>query len=67
MLARLVTLENADDRALFRRGHAAEAEVRRTTVDGMVDMAAATLVLPQDVVDRLGLEQQGTAGVVQPA
>jgi len=34
-----VTLENADDRALVRRGHGTESEVRRTTVDGIVDKA----------------------------
>lgn len=58
-----VTLENAEDRALVRRGHGTESEVRRTTVDGIVDIGAVTLMLPQNVVERLGLERQGTAFV----
>ena len=32
-----------------------ESTVRRTTVDGVVDTGAVMLVLPEDVVDRLGL------------
>ena len=49
-----VTLENTADRCVL------EAEVRRATVDGVVDAATVTLVLPQNVVERLGLVQQGT-------
>ena len=44
-------LENTADRALVRRGHGTESEVRRTTVDGIVDTGAVTLMLPQNVVD----------------
>ena len=58
-----VTLENAVDRGYFRRGDRAEADIRRATVDGIVDTGAVTLVLPQNVVERLGLEPQGTAFV----
>ena len=58
-----VTLENAGDREHFRRGDRAEADIRRSTVDGIVDTRAVTLVLPQNVVERLGLQTQGTAFV----
>ena len=58
-----VTLENAGDREYFRRGDRAEADIRRSTVDGIVDTGAVTLVLPQNVVERLGLQTQGTAVV----
>ena len=58
-----VTLENAGDREYFRRGDRAEADIRRATVDGIVDTGAVTLVLPQNVVERLGLATQGTAFV----
>lgn len=58
-----VILENTGDRTLFDRGHGQETDVRRSTVDGIVDTGAVTLVLPQNVVERLGLEQQGTAFV----
>ena len=59
-----VTLENAADRWLVRHGHATEPEVRHTTVDGIVDTRVATLRLPQNVVERLGLRRQGTAFVM---
>ena len=58
-----VTLENTLDRGVFDRGHGEEADIRRSTVDGIVDTGAVTLVLPQNVVERLGLGQQGTAFV----
>ena len=58
-----VILENAGDREYFRRGDRAETDIRRTTVDGIVDTGAVTLVLPQNVVERLGLQPQGTAFV----
>ena len=65
-----VTLENAGDREYFRRGDRAEADIRCSTVDGMVDTGAPkltraptdpgqTLVLPQNVVERLGLQTLG--------
>ena len=44
-----VTLENAGDREYCRRGDRAETDIRRTTVDGIVDTGAVTLVLPQNV------------------
>ena len=58
-----VLLENTDDRAVVNRGSGRETDIRHTTVDGIVDTGAVTLVLPQNVVERLGLEQQGTAFV----
>ena len=58
-----VKLENTVDRGVFDRGHGEERAIRGATVDGVVDTGAVTLVLPQNVVERLGLEQQGTAFV----
>ncbi len=55
-----VSLENTVDRGVFDRGHGQETDVRRTTVDGMVDTGAVSLILPQDIVERLGLNQHGT-------
>ena len=57
-----VGLENFVDRTLVRRGISQEP-VRRTRVDGIVDTGAVMLVLPQNVVERLGLEQLRTAVV----
>ena len=58
-----VTLENTGDRIEVERGHAQEADIRRETVDGVVDTGAVSLVLPQNVVEQLGLAAQGTAFV----
>ena len=57
-----VGLENFVDRTMVRRGISQEP-VRRTRVDGIVDTGAVMLVLPQNVVERLGLEQLRTAVV----
>lgn len=50
-----IGLENFVDRSNVRRGVSQEP-VRRTRVDGIVDTGAVMLVLPQNVVERLGLE-----------
>lgn len=51
-------LENAGDREVVSQGLRDESTVRRTTVDGVVDTGAVMLVLPEDVVERLGLRTQ---------
>ena len=56
-------IENAGDRAVFDRGHGTEAAIRRATVEGIIDTGAVTLLLPENVVERLGLQEQGTAHV----
>ena len=59
-----VTLENAGDREYFRRGDRAEANIRRTTVEGIVDTGAVSLVIPEEVATELGLQYWGTRTVV---
>ena len=49
-------LENAEDRGVVRRGLSDGSTIRRATVDGVVDPGAVMLMLPEDVVSRLGLE-----------
>ena len=51
-------LENTEDRGVVRRGLSDESTIRRATVDGVVDTGAVMLMLPEDVVSRLGLETQ---------
>ena len=51
-------LENTVDREVVSQGLRDESTVRRATVDGVVDTGAVMLVLPEDVVDRLGLRTQ---------
>ena len=58
-----VTLENTYDREMVDRGHGLEGKVRRTTVDGIVDTGAVTLVIPE-VGNELGLRRRGTRTVV---
>ena len=48
-------IANNDDLALVRRGLLEAAQVRRETIRGVVDSGATKLVLPADVVKRLGL------------
>ena len=57
-ISTLVELENTVDRGVAARGLLDESAIRRTTVEGVVDTGAVMLVLPENVVSRLGLETQ---------
>ena len=54
-----VELENTVDQILSRRQALPAADMRRATVRILVDTGAVMLVLPQDLVENLGLEQDG--------
>ena len=56
-------LENPVDRENFERGLRDESAVPRTRVQGIVDTGAMMLVLPQNIVERLGLRVQDTVVV----
>ena len=56
-----VELENAEDRGFFERGHGQESDIRRTSIEAIVDTGAVMLVLPQNVVERLGVRTRRTA------
>ena len=58
-----IELENPGDRALFERGHGRESDIRRTSIEAIVDTGAVMLVLPQNVVERLGVRTRRTAVV----
>ena len=58
-----IGLENPIDRGMANRGISSEESVRRTRVDGIVDTGAVALVLPQNVVERLGVESFRTVVV----
>ena len=51
-----VELENYADRVLAEHGHLDPSEVRRERVKLLADSGATALVLPQDLVERLGLK-----------
>jgi predicted aspartyl protease len=56
--ARLI-LENSADRILTDAGHLDGARVRRVELDALVDTGAVMTLLPQDVVEALGLPVDG--------
>ena len=56
-----IELENSEDRGFFERGHGQESDIRRTGVEAIVDTGAVMLVLPQNVVERLGVRTRRTA------
>ena len=57
-ISALVELENTADRTIASEGLRDEATIRRTRVTGVVDTGAVMLVLPENVVDRLGLDRR---------
>jgi predicted aspartyl protease len=56
-------LANYDDMARARAGDIPAEEVRRMTISGIVDTGATKLVIPESVVERLGLQTVGRSGV----
>ena len=53
-------LENPIDRGVFERGYGRESDIRRTSVRAVVDTGMVMLMLPQNVVERLGAALSGT-------
>lgn len=54
-------LENSTDRELVKRGLMKEEDVRALAASAVVDSGARMLMLPQDIVERLGLREVGKA------
>lgn len=54
-------LENAVDRELLRLGYIKEDGLRSAKIQALVDSGAVMLVLPQDLVEALGLREVGKA------
>ncbi|MGQ9533582.1 MAG: aspartyl protease family protein [Desulfotomaculales bacterium] len=59
-----ILLENYHDTLLARRGYLATDAVRRERVRVLADSGCTMLVLPQDLVERLGLELSGEKVIV---
>lgn len=53
-------LENAGDRILADAGHLDASAVRDASVEALVDTGAVMALLPQDLVERLGLPTKGS-------
>jgi len=56
-----ITLENGTDRALARRGNIPESQVRSVEVEAMPDTGAWTLIINEEIRQRLGLEKDDDA------
>jgi len=56
--ARLI-LENQADRVLAEAGHLDISRIRRVELDALVDTGAVMVLVPQDVVEALGLPLDG--------
>ena len=50
-----LTLKNGSDIVLAQKGHLAEQNVRSVTVKALVDTGAVSLVINEDICQRLGL------------
>lgn len=50
-----VELENPVDRAVVERGYGQESDVRRSTIEAVADTGAMISMLPQNIVERLGI------------
>ena len=55
----IITLTNSHDEENVRRGLARPEDVRALEVEALVDTGATMLMLPADVVERLGLAVSG--------
>lgn len=55
-----IELENANDRTRVQDGDRREADVRRVTIPAAADADIMMLVLPEDVVDLLGVRQDNS-------
>ena len=55
-----IELENASDRMRAQDGDRRDDDVRRLTIPAAADTDVMMLVLPEDVVDRLGVRQTGS-------
>ena len=54
-----ITLENVIDRGLANRGYIKDTEVRAVTVQAMPDTGAWTLVISEEIRQKLGLAIEG--------
>jgi predicted aspartyl protease len=59
-----IELENYRDRVLAEHGHLDPARIRRERVRVLADSGATVLLLPQDLVERLGLQVLDEKAVV---
>jgi len=56
-----ITLENTEDRGFAKRGYIKESEIRTLKVEAMPDTGAWTLVINDDIRQKLGLTIEETS------
>ena len=59
-----VKLENLNDRVLAEAGHMAEEKIRIQEIEAVVDTGAVMVLLPQDLIDALGIKTIGKVVVL---
>ena len=57
------TLANSEDVVLTRRGLLPADQVRKITIEGLVDTGATRLVIPANVAEQLGVREVGEVQV----
>lgn len=53
-----VIFENAGDLFLYKMGRIKKERVRKVKTDALIDTGAVMILLPQDMVEKLGLEKK---------
>jgi len=56
-----IILENIEDQILARHGYIEETQIRRLTVDALPDTGTWTLVINEDIREKLGLTVKGSS------
>jgi clan AA aspartic protease len=56
-----VVVENDRDRLLHQEGYVEASMIRRQEIDALVDTGAVMVLLPQDLVEAIGLKKNGKA------
>jgi clan AA aspartic protease len=64
-----ITLKNPIDAGLVRRGLISDREVRQVTIEAVVDTGASTMVITEEVCQKLGLavEHEGSVSIANGA
>lgn len=54
-----VILENDYDIFMYKEGRLKKEEIRSIKIDALMDTRAVMILLPQDMVEKLGIEKMG--------
>ena len=54
-----ITLRNTTDESLFKKGYISDKEIRSVQVRALVDTGAVSIVINEDICQKLGLQIEG--------